>query len=163
MEMTSKSEAATDAAEKRLDDASANTSSEDLTAPSQPSATSQMAVPPAPSEPAVQQPPQPSVVAPTSRLDGTTSVLSPGKRRKSQASKDLARVTAALETDEAESSSAPKRQRQAPAPVKVLPQKYELCSWEDIVVLVAHMLAELIETNDALALQSGNLTRFHSR
>ncbi|TPX11000.1 uncharacterized protein E0L32_008037 [Thyridium curvatum] len=50
----------------------------------------------------------------------------------------------------------------APAP-KVLPQRYELCSVEDIVILIAHMLGELIETNDPLALQSGNLTRFHSR
>ncbi|KAM0270858.1 hypothetical protein ACHAQH_009303 [Verticillium albo-atrum] len=32
-----------------------------------------------------------------------------------------------------------------------------------MVVLIAHMLSELIETNDALALRSGNLTRFHSR
>jgi len=34
---------------------------------------------------------------------------------------------------------------------------------EDVVVLIAHMLGELIETNDALALKSGHLTRFHSR
>lgn len=32
-----------------------------------------------------------------------------------------------------------------------------------MVVLIAHMLSELIETNDALALRSGSLTRFHSR
>lgn len=31
------------------------------------------------------------------------------------------------------------------------------------MILIAHMLGELIETNDPLALQSGNLTRFHSR
>ncbi|OIW27548.1 cyclin-related 2, partial [Coniochaeta ligniaria NRRL 30616] len=45
----------------------------------------------------------------------------------------------------------------------ILPQKYELCRVEDIVVLIANMLCELIETNDALALKSGHLTRFHSR
>lgn len=92
-----------------------------------------------------------------------TGVLSPGKRRKSQASAELAQVTAAIRGDEAESSNSAKRQRQAPAPVKILPQKYEFCSGEDMVVLIAHMLAELIETNDALALRSGSLTRFHSR
>lgn len=32
-----------------------------------------------------------------------------------------------------------------------------------MVVLIAHMLSELIETNDGLALRSGSLTRFHSR
>jgi hypothetical protein len=45
-----------------------------------------------------------------------------------------------------------------------LPQRYELCHVEDMVVLISHMLAELIETNDSLALRgSGSLTRFHSR
>lgn len=31
------------------------------------------------------------------------------------------------------------------------------------MVLIAYMIQELIETNDGLALSSGNLTRFHSR
>ena len=44
-----------------------------------------------------------------------------------------------------------------------MPVLYEFCPVEDMVVLIAHMLAELIETNDALALRPGNLTRFHSR
>lgn len=34
---------------------------------------------------------------------------------------------------------------------------------DDLVILIAHMLGELIQTNDPLALTSGRLTRFHSR
>jgi hypothetical protein len=49
------------------------------------------------------------------------------------------------------------------APPKILPLRYEHCPVEDMVVLIAHMLGELIETNDALSLKSRNLTRFHSR
>ncbi|RBQ79450.1 hypothetical protein VDGD_06766 [Verticillium dahliae] len=90
------------------------------------------------------------------------NTLSPGKRRKSQdhgahAQTDLSSIA------DTEAANAPKRQRPAPAPQKVLPLRYELGTTEDMVVLIAHMLSELIETNDALALQSGNLTRFHSR
>lgn len=55
------------------------------------------------------------------------------------------------------------RAKTLPAAPKTLPLAYETCSIEDIVVLIAHMLTELIETNDGLALSSGNLTRFHSR
>lgn len=32
-----------------------------------------------------------------------------------------------------------------------------------MVELIAHMLAELIATNDAIRISSGGLTRFHSR
>lgn len=46
---------------------------------------------------------------------------------------------------------------------KVLPAQYELCAVEDIVILIADMIAELIQTNDNLPLQDGVLTRFHSR
>lgn len=55
------------------------------------------------------------------------------------------------------------RAKTLPAAPKTLPLAYETCSIGDIVILIAHMLTELIETNDALALSSGNLTRFHSR
>jgi len=34
---------------------------------------------------------------------------------------------------------------------------------EDLVELIAHMLTELITTNDHIQMQSGRLTRFHSR
>jgi len=56
-----------------------------------------------------------------------------------------------------------KRVRSANAPVKVLPVRYELCEVEDIVILIANMISELIETNDDLPLRQGVLTRFHSR
>ncbi|OAA67846.1 cyclin-dependent protein kinase regulator pho80 [Niveomyces insectorum RCEF 264] len=60
-------------------------------------------------------------------------------------------------------TSGAKRAKPEAAPPKVLPEQYELCPVEDMVVLIANMLGELIETNDALALKSGHLTRFHSR
>ena len=56
-----------------------------------------------------------------------------------------------------------KRVRPEHAPVKVLPVRYELCEVEDIVILIANMISELIETNDDLPLRQGVLTRFHSR
>ncbi|KAG9236922.1 cyclin-domain-containing protein [Amylocarpus encephaloides] len=56
-----------------------------------------------------------------------------------------------------------KRVRQAQANVKTLPRKYERCEVEDMVILVADMISELIQTNDGLPLRSGVLTRFHSR
>lgn len=56
-----------------------------------------------------------------------------------------------------------KRVRSAQAPIKVLPLKYELCDVEDMVILIANMISELIQTNDGLPLRSNVLTRFHSR
>ncbi|KLU89736.1 nuc-1 negative regulatory protein preg [Magnaporthiopsis poae ATCC 64411] len=86
------------------------------------------------------------------------AIMSPGKRRNSQ--------TVASASDDPATQSPiirPKRAKSEKAPPKVLPERYELCPTEDVVVLIAHMLGELIETNDALALKSGHLTRFHSR
>jgi hypothetical protein len=56
-----------------------------------------------------------------------------------------------------------KRAKEARQPVKLLPAKYELCEVGDMVVLIANMISELIETNDDLPLRNGVLTRFHSR
>jgi hypothetical protein len=56
-----------------------------------------------------------------------------------------------------------KRAKAAQKAVKILPAKYEACEVEDMVVLIANMISELIETNDELPLRSGVLTRFHSR
>ncbi|KAH8593194.1 cyclin-domain-containing protein [Bisporella sp. PMI_857] len=56
-----------------------------------------------------------------------------------------------------------KRVRPAQGPVKVLPAQYELCQVEDMVILIANMISELIATNDELPLRKGVLTRFHSR
>ncbi|GAP90080.1 putative nuc-1 negative regulatory protein preg [Rosellinia necatrix] len=85
-----------------------------------------------------------------------TNPLSPTKRRSSQ---DHGVVSAV----EASQSSSPKRTRPNASPPKVLPLRYELCDVEDMVVLIANMIGELIETNDSFAMKSGNLTRFHSR
>ncbi|EKD19026.1 cyclin-dependent protein kinase regulator pho80 [Drepanopeziza brunnea f. sp. 'multigermtubi' MB_m1] len=46
---------------------------------------------------------------------------------------------------------------------KVLPLQYEFCATEDMVILIANMIQELIIANDGLPLRSGVLTRFHSR
>jgi hypothetical protein len=87
--------------------------------------------------------------------------LSPGKRRSSQ---ELIRSTGSPVSAVAQSqASSPKRSRPTQGPPKVLPLKYEFCDVEDMVILIANMLAELIETNDSIAMKSGHLTRFHSR
>lgn len=73
------------------------------------------------------------------------------------------------ETAESSSSSAttrsipPKRTKTAKTEAKVLPARYELCAVEDMVILIADMISELIETNDNLPLRDVVLTRFHSR
>lgn len=85
--------------------------------------------------------------------------LSPNKRRNSQGPGSLVEGLGAGGSSQA----LPKRPRPDAPPQKVLPLRYELCAIEDIVVLIANMLSELIETNDALAMRSGHLTRFHSR
>jgi hypothetical protein len=56
-----------------------------------------------------------------------------------------------------------KRAKSDQTSVKVLPAKYEFCPVEDMVMIIANMISELIETNDKLPLRSGVLTRFHSR
>lgn len=86
--------------------------------------------------------------------------LSPVKRRNSQGPGASTGESSAAGQ---RSGALPKRVKPDTAPPKVLPVRYELCAIEDIVVLIANMLSELIETNDALAMRSGHLTRFHSR
>lgn len=87
--------------------------------------------------------------------------LSPPKRKKT----DEPDGPSAAPANPVESpATLAKRAKPEAGPPKVLPQKYEHCAVEDVVVLIAHMLGELIETNDSLALKSGgHLTRFHSR
>lgn len=85
---------------------------------------------------------------------------SPNKRRNSQGPGGGSGLP---ESSTLNSPVLSKRVKADTALPKVLPQRYELCPVEDVVVLIANMLGELIETNDALALRSGHLTRFHSR
>ncbi|KAK2063049.1 cyclin [Colletotrichum caudatum] len=110
--------------------------------------------------------PQPQVVVAPAIRDVSAAIASPGKRRNSQdpAVAQAASASIAGESSSLSSSSgAAKRPKPTAAPPKILPQRYEFCVVEDMVVLISHMLSELIETNDALALRSGSLTRFHSR
>ncbi|CAJ0552939.1 Ff.00g010170.m01.CDS01 [Fusarium sp. VM40] len=100
------------------------------------------------------RPPQDPVVQP----DSAPSGVSPTKRRSSPAPIN-SEATAAGSS----SQQTTKRPKPDTPPPKVLPDRYELCAIEDIVELVAHMLAELIATNDAIRISNGGLTRFHSR
>lgn len=79
------------------------------------------------------------------------------KRRPSQ---EAPRPDPALGEDR---SASLKRLRAAHPGAKVLPVQYEFCAVEDLVVLIANMISELIQTNDQLPLRDGGLTRFHSR
>jgi hypothetical protein len=108
---------------------------------------------PVKAEPATSATGTASASVPTVSKSLPTQAVSLNKRRKSHSH----------ETSESVVTGSPKRARPEAAPAKILPQKYEFCEVEDVVVLIANMLGELIETNDALALKSGHLTRFHSR
>jgi len=101
------------------------------------------------------EPPAESNGESTQKVKSVSQPLSPAKRRNSQ---DHGLVSA-IETP---LPSPPKRTR-ANVPVKILPVRYEKCDVEDMVILIANMIGELIETNDSLGMKSGNLTRFHSR
>lgn len=85
---------------------------------------------------------------------------SPSIKRRQQSTPPVG-VTA---TAPAPTSTSPlKRPKTRKRESKVLPIHYEHCEVEDIVILIADMIAELIHTNDNLPLQDGVLTRFHSR
>lgn len=112
-------------------------------------------------------PPEPDIspIRPDDPRPAATA-LSPAKRRNSD--ELVAPVGDVLDGPSASAAtrsrpSTPKRSRPSQTPPKVLPLKYELCDVEDMVVLISNMLGELIETNDAIAMKSGHLTRFHSR
>ncbi|KAJ6780420.1 hypothetical protein PWT90_02307 [Aphanocladium album] len=86
---------------------------------------------------------------------------SPSKRRGDDIEKDAS--VAQAENADVDSTQPAKRARPDEQPAKVLPIRYELCPVDDMVELIAHMLNELIATNDAIRTTSGGLTRFHSR
>jgi hypothetical protein len=117
------------------------------------------------------QPPvlhDPTTIVPPSSYDlATTSSAPPMPTPQPQSPKTKRRQF--RETAESSCSSAttrsipPKRTRTAKTAAKVLPARYELCAVEDMVILIADMISELIETNDNLPLRDVVLTRFHSR
>lgn len=107
--------------------------------------------------------PQPSLAGPDSQAQAQ-AVLSPNKRRGSPEQPVVQDVSAAdTEPSEQQSPKATKRAKAEESPPKILPQQYEFCEPVDMVELIAHMLSELITTNDAIRISNGGLTRFHSR
>ncbi|KAI1344099.1 cyclin-domain-containing protein [Xylariaceae sp. FL0016] len=110
----------------------------------------------------VPEPPHEPTISPIRPDQPKANPLSPNKRRSSQ-DHAIHQPSSSAAAVEANQSSSPKRSRPDAEPPKILPLRYELCTVEDMVVLIANMLGELIETNDSLAMKSGNLTRFHSR
>lgn len=123
-------------------------------------ATTASVAPALPCPDATTEPPPEPNISPEKPGDPRTNPLSPGKRRKSH---DLASAQPSDSVVAASQPSSPKRAKPNQGPPKVLPLRYELCDVEDMVVLIANMLSELIETNDSIAMKSGQLTRFHSR
>lgn len=107
------------------------------------------------------------IPTPVPSEDAVPQNLSPTKRRgsptgESQTSRPPQAPSEATAGQDGTSLSA-KRSRHDESPAKILPQKYELCPVGDMVELIAHMVADLITTNDAIRVASGGLTRFHSR
>ena len=85
---------------------------------------------------------------------------SPSIKRRQQSTPPVGTTTTAPAPTSTSPLKRPKTQKRES---KVLPIHYEHCEVEDIVILIADMIAELIHTNDNLPLQDGVLTRFHSR
>lgn len=65
--------------------------------------------------------------------------------------------------DLAEGQAGSKKARQEQPPVKTMPLNYEDCDAQELGLLIADMLLELVRHNDALPLKDRQLTRFHSR
>jgi hypothetical protein len=108
----------------------------------------------------------PSTALPSHDLTTTSSSLpAPDPQPQSpRAKRRQFRETAESSSSAATSRSIPpKRTKTAKTAAKVLPARYELCAVEDMVILIADMISELIETNDNLPLRDVVLTRFHSR
>ncbi|EPS40119.1 hypothetical protein H072_6084 [Dactylellina haptotyla CBS 200.50] len=56
-----------------------------------------------------------------------------------------------------------KRAKSTQPTKKLVPRDYQLCSMNDLVVLISDMLNQLVSLNDGIPLTQGGLTRFHSR
>lgn len=103
--------------------------------------------------------PQPSQTQTLSESQVPQSGVSPVKRRSSPPQPSAQAPNASGSPSQQTS----KRPKPDSPPPKILPQQYEFCPVEDMVELIAHMLGELIATNDAIRSSNGGLTRFHSR
>jgi hypothetical protein len=128
----------------------------DDTRPDQTSSTTQLPPQTAAPRPTVIAPAPPNSIPP-SPSKPTLQPESPGVKRRQPADETQSTTSNSQEL-------APKRTRSAPNAIKFLPAKYEECAVEDLVVVIASMIGELIETNDALPPRPNPvLTRFHSR
>lgn len=107
-----------------------------------------------PAEEDAPEDPAPTVAVPDELLS------SPVKRRGNSPDISSGDADVTNQNDDAQRS---KRHRADIQPEKALPLRYDLCPVEDMVELIAHMLSELIGTNDAIRTSAGSLTRFHSR
>ncbi|KAH7133194.1 cyclin-domain-containing protein [Dactylonectria estremocensis] len=114
---------------------------------------------PAANPPAVPQPSQPSEPQVSTESQVPQSGVSPVKRRSSPPHPSAQ----ATNSTGSPSQQTSKRAKPESPPPKILPLQYEFCPVEDMVELIAHMLGELIATNDAIRSSNGGLTRFHSR
>jgi hypothetical protein len=101
-------------------------------------------------------------VSAESNVADQPSAVSPNKRRGSPTAIGAASITQ-TQLGKESGDLASKKSRHDERPAKLLPHRYELCSVDDIVELIAHMIGELITTNDAIRVANGGLTRFHSR
>lgn len=110
----------------------------------------------------VTQQPAPSVTAAEPAQEEQNAALSPNKRRGSPPTRPVSSIPFSQPEGQTNELTA-KRSRHDERPAKVLPSRYELCPVDDIVDLIAHMIGELITTNDAIRVANGGLTRFHSR
>ena len=119
--------------------------------------------PPEPKRVDVRQPTQPETLTSTVPSTSPHVPAKPALKPESSTMKKRQSPDEAVPGVSSAVSSFPKRARSAQEPVKVLPARYEFCEVEDMVIIIANMISELIQTNDELPLRSGVLTRFHSR
>jgi len=112
-----------------------------------------------------------TVVAPTTTVPDVTTwsteLQAPARRNEPQSPgtkrrpfKSINEISSSAAIRQSNTSKRPKSTKIAS---KILPVRYEFCEVEDIVILIADMISELIETNDNLPFKDGALTRFHSR
>ncbi|KAL9616173.1 MAG: hypothetical protein Q9160_008926 [Pyrenula sp. 1 TL-2023] len=99
------------------------------------------------------------------RVTGTkrSTPSSPMPREPSAPDLQIESARPATDVPTSSSPSSNKRLRGGDPTVKLLPTQYEQCHPNDIAVLIASMLMELIRYNDELPINAGHLTRFHSR
>lgn len=102
--------------------------------------------------------------SPSSSLEPARSIAQLAiKRHASDETSNDEQMTDANEKSDVVDDSPAKKARADDPPLKVVPARYENCDVRDLVILISSMLLELISYNDAIPLQDGNLTRFHSR